>query len=735
MTSDTRSSRPEEGEDFDLRQMLGTLLDNKWWIAGITCSLVVVTAAYALLATPIYRADAIVQVEPKAPSIPGLNDLSQSLGMGTAESTTEIALLRSRTVIGTAVQKLGLEVEVKPRRFPVVGGYLARRHEAEEPETLASTVLGMSSYGWGGEDLKIYRLEVPDKLVAKELTLVAGEEGAFTLLDDDGDVLVAGRVGDTLNEHGVLMQVEQLRAVPGARFSVVKQRLQTVVGDLQEALMIGEAGKDSGILKLAYDNADPGLARSFLQEVAQAYVRQNVDRNSAEASAQLEFVNKQLPVIRQQVDAAQKSLSAYQTRANSVDLTLQTKGLLEQEVAVETSIQQLRLERAEMDRKFTKDHPAYQSLMKQIGDLESRKAGFQGQVKQLPEAQQELLRLTRDLQVSNEMYTAMLNQAQQLDVAKAGTVGNVRIVDPSDVDATTPVKPRRGLLVLIGLVLGLALSVGFVILRQFLRRGVEDPAEIEDIGLPVYASIPVSVSQRNDSVRGNFKGDGRMHLLTIREPADLAIEAMRSLRTSLHFARLEAKNNVLLISGASPNAGKTFVSSNLAAVIAQTGQRVLVVDADMRKGTLHRAFGVTQAPGLPDLLVGRAELSDVIRPIEGVDGLDFIPRGNVPPNPSELLMHENFTRFIAGVSGAYDIVIIDTPPILAVTDAAIMAHHAGTSLLVARFGLNQKKELELARRRFEQNGVKLKGAIFNAVEKRAVGYYSYGYYEYKSNAN
>ena len=517
------------------------------------------------------------------------------------------------------------------------------------------------------------------------------------------------------------------------RFRVEKVRLLKIIGDLQREVSVSESGKDSGILTIAYENANPELAQTFLQQVAQAYVRQNVDRNSAEASAQLVFVKEQLPNIRNQVDAAQKSLAAYQTRANSVDLTLQTKGLLDQEVAVETSIQQLRLQQAEMDRKFTRDHPAYQALMRQIGELQSRKSGFQGQVRQLPEAQQELLKLTRELKVSNEMYTAMLNQAQQLDVARAGTVGNVRIVDAAAVDDATPVKPRKALVVLIGTLLGGFLSIALVLLKQMLNRGVEDPSQIEDLGLPVYASIPVSPKQQDDSVRGNFRADGKLHLLAMKDPADLAIEAVRSLRTSLHFARLEAKNNLILISGSSPNAGKTFVSANLAAVIAQAGQRVLIIDADMRKGTLHKALGAQQSPGLSDVLVGKATAGQAIRVLEGLENLHYITRGDVPPNPSELLMHQNFSALLESVGKDYDIVIIDTPPILAVTDAAIIAHHVGTCLLVARFGMNQPKELALAKRRFEQNSVKLKGAIFNAVERRATGYYSYGYYEYKSS--
>ncbi len=168
-------------------------------------------------------------------------------------------------------------------------------------------------------------------------------------------------------------------------------------------------------------------------------------------------------------------------------------------------------------------------------------------------------------------------------------------------------------------------------------------------------------------------------------------------------------------------------------MIAQAGQRVLIIDADMRKGTPAQGVGCSADPGLSDLLVGKVDRSQVVRSLPGLDNLSFIARGDVPPNPSELLMHANFTALLEELAPQYDLVIVDTPPILAVTDA-IIAHHAGTCLMVARFGLNQAKELALAKRRFEQNNVRIKGAIFNAVQRRARAI-SYGYYEYKSTAS
>ncbi|MDU1888341.1 MAG: polysaccharide biosynthesis tyrosine autokinase, partial [Enterococcus faecalis] len=201
------------------------------------------------------------------------------------------------------------------------------------------------------------------------------------------------------------------------------------------------------------------------------------------------------------------------------------------------------------------------------------------------------------------------------------------------------------------------------------------------------------------------------------------------LRTSLHFAMMESKNNILMISGASPNAGKTFVSTNLAAIIALTGKKVLFIDADLRKGYVHKMFGQNQPKGLSDILSGQEVTENVVQKVVGGE-FDYISRGQIPPNPAELLMHERFEAILKWASQQYEIVIIDTPPILAVTDAAIIGRYAGTTLLVARYEVNTPKEIAVSIRRFEQSGVTIKGCILNGMVKKASSYYGYGYNHY-----
>jgi len=344
-----------------------------------------------------------------------------------------------------------------------------------------------------------------------------------------------------------------------------------------------------------------------------------------------------------------------------------------------------------------------------------------------------VLRLTRDVQVGQEIYLQLLNKVQELNILKAGTVGNVRIIDHAAVQIK-PVKPKKPLLVVIATLLGGMLSVALVLARAALHKGIESPEELEQLGMNVYAAIPLSEWQQEQEKKQLQQKKGRatkqQQLLSIHNPADLSIEALRSLRTSLHFAMLEAGNKVLMITGPSPGIGKSFVSANLGAVVAQSGQKVLIIDADLRKGHLQRFFRKQSEQGLSDYLAGKLDLAQLVTSTDQ-DGLDFVARGMVPPNPSELLMHPRFAALLEWASEHYDLVLVDTPPVLAVTDAAIVGRLAGTTLLLARYGINAAKEVEVTQRRLEQNGIEVKGVILNAMQRKASSYYgNYGYYQY-----
>ncbi|MEN8619222.1 polysaccharide biosynthesis tyrosine autokinase [Shewanella baltica] len=728
----------QQTQEIDLMALFGALLDRKYFIIGLTTLFMLFGVMYAVFSTPVYQATAMIQVEKGGSSVPGLDDMA-GMFESTSAAVTEIELLKSRSVIGEAVDALKLDMVAEPKIFPLIGARAFRKFASINDDDIAEPSFGATSYAWGGESIDIFRFDVPASAIGMVFTLVALENNDLVLLNNDGEQLLKGKVGEELSNASFNLTVRSLHARPGTEFTLVRNdRLNTIL-DLQAALAASEKGKDSGIVNLSLESDKPSYAEKVLNKVAAIYVRRNVERNSAEAQKSLEFLGVQLPEIKKQLEFAEQRFNDYQIKRQSINITLETQGVLEQVVKLETQLQELELKRLEMGLKFKKDHPAYQGLVQQISAVNEQKRQLVGEVGNLPETQQELLRLKRDVEVSNQIYTMLLGKVQELDIVRAGTVGNVRIIDSAEVNTSKPVKPKKALIVILATMLGGMLAVAIVLMQKAMHRGVEDPNEIEAIGLPVYASVPYSENQ--DKLLGFTKSRKAKNvakaksILAIDNPADLSIEALRSLRTSLHFAMMEAKNNIIAISGPSPGVGKSFISVNLAAVLAQSGKKVLIIDADMRKGYLQTQFGLKSEDGLSDYLSGRLNLEQVTKP-SIIDGLNVITRGQIPPNPSELLMHANFSKLIAEVSSAYDIVIIDTPPILAVTDPAIVSAHTGTTLLVTRFGQNHLREIELTRNRFEQNGIDVKGVVFNGVLKKAsnaYGYYGYYNYEYKSD--
>ena len=688
MQNTPASPANDTSDEIDLLALLGALIDRKFTIIACTLLFAVAGIAYAMLTTPVYVANAVIQIEEKAPGISSLlGDGGGDMFSSPSAAVTEIELLKSRNVIGQAVANLKLDVTAEPKRFPVIGAFVSRRFQSTPDQPVAAPLLSLRSYAWGGEVIDVFQIEVPPAYENEELRLRAGENGRFTLMGPEGETLLEGATGDMIDEAGFKLQIAELTARPGTDFILIKNNPLRATLNYQNAIGASERGRDSGILSLSLESPIPEHAVRILNEVSRLYVRQNVERKSAEAQQSLDFLQEQLPKVRQDLEAAEAALNAYQSSAGSVDISIETQGVLDQVVELETSISELMLKRAELERRFTREHPSYQALVEQLGQLEGRRDRLIERVGGLPETQQELLRLARDVQVSTEIYTAMLNTSQELDITRAGTVGNVRIIDDAVVDTRAPVKPKK------------AISKD----QQILEK----------------------------SFKGKLSSQGS-HLLAATNPADLAIESLRSLRTSLHFAMMEAKNNVLMISGPSPSVGKSFVSANLAAIVAQTGKKVVLIDGDMRKGYVHKLINKDPEPGLSGLLVSTHTLADVIHKTE-IENLHFISRGQIPPNPSELLMHANFETLLQQLSKMYDLVIIDTPPILAVTDAALVGRLAGTSLIVTRFGMNPAREIQQTLLRFRNNGIDIKGAIFNAVEKKAsaYGYGNYGYYQYE----
>lgn len=710
-TKDNRQQRSEANE-LELGRIVGELIDCRKLIIGITTGFTVIAVLYALMATPIYQANALIQVEQKQGNAI-LSSLSQMLPDGQLQSAPEISLLQSRMILGKTVDDLNLQTQVEKEYFPIIGKGISR-------------ILNNKN-----ESIKIDKLYIERKedSTDPEIIITIKDDKHFTV-EGDG-FKVDGIKGEMLDKDKLRILITEINAEPGASFEVKYLSRLKAINNLLEAFNVSDQGKDTGMLGLTLTGTDPNLISKTLNSIANNYLEQNVERQAAQDAKSLDFLNQQLPKVRADLDIAEDKLNSYRKEKDSVDLSMEAKSVLDQIVNVDNQLNELTFREAEISQLYTKEHPTYKALIEKRQTLQQEKTKLNKRVSGMPSTQQEVLRLSRDVESGRAVYLQLLNRQQELSIAKSSAIGNVRIVDDSITDPK-PIKPKKILICIIGFILGLFFSVALIMLRFLLRRGIESPEQLEEMGINVYASIPVSEWLLKASDKRKRKNNESDKLLAVENPTDLAVEAIRSLRTSLHFAMLEAKNNVLMISGASPNAGKTFVSTNLAATISLANKSVLFIDADLRKGYVHKMLGNEGKSGLSDILSGQANVEETI--ISVPDGqFDYIGRGQVPPNPAELLMHPRFEKLLAWASAKYDLVIIDTPPILVVTDAAIIGRYAGTTLLVARFESNTVKEIEVSITRFEQSGVNVKGCILNGVVKKASSYYGYGYNYYGYN--
>lgn len=720
----------QDGDEIDLLGLLDVLLDARWLIAGITALVLLLGGTYAFLSRPVYEANTLIQVEDGRPGAAGALGDAASLFDIKSPATAEMEILRSRLVVGKSVDDLQLYVTATPKYLPLVGRWLGRH----ATELSNSGFMGMGGYVSGTEAIRLGLLEVPAALEGMPLLLVA-TEGGFELRDPEGEPLVQGKTGTPASfgsgqSQGRIL-VTELKAKPGAYFIVSRSSRLGVIEQLQKDLAISEQGKQSGVISVTLQGNDPQKIARTLNAVGTNYVRQNVERKSAEAEKSLDFLGGFLPQLKKQLEESEVRFNKFRNQNGTFDLGTEGKNYLDTAVKLQGSLLELQQKRREQSAQFTAAHPVIQTLDAQIAAVTSEIAGLTSKVKTLPNTEQDLLRLTRDVKVSSDLYLNLLTSSQQLRLVKEGKVGNVRVVDAPVVPELS-IKPQRAQILAISLVLGVLLGMGLAFLRNSLRPGIKDPADIESAtGLHVFATVPHSAAQDNLSKLIKAQALGK-HLLAIIQPDDPGVESLRSLRTALQFAMLDAPNNIVLFTGPTPGIGKSFTSTNFAAVLGASGKRVLLIDADMRKGHLHQFFGMKRGEGLSELITGTRVLSDTVRR-SVVPGLDLITTGTMPPNPGELLMSPTTRQLLESLSRQYDLVLIDTPPVLAVSDTQVIASHAGTVFLVARAEVTALGELQESVKRLGQTGVAVKGVVFNDLDtsRQRYGYgYKYGRYRY-----
>ena len=716
-------------DTIDLKELFFSLIA-QWKLIALCILLSLICALLYLRVTPdTYSVNALVQVEEnKGASAALLGDLSSMIEQK-QPAQAEIEILKSRLVLGNVIQHLNLDLKISGTENSFTNRLLSPHHY--ETQYQPKSVLFK-------DDEKVFdirQFNIPASFRDKKIEL-RFNDNQFSLTNKETEQVILTaktnqtntlRTTDGLWNISIYTQ-DQLKDV----YLLEKQSLPAAVDSILVNYSVAEKGKLTGILGLNYQGTDKTHITQVLNAILVSYSQQNIERRSAETAQTLKFLDEQLPELKQQLDVAEREFNKFRQQYNTVDVTKESELYLTQSVTLETQKAQLEQQVAEAGAKYTAEHPVMQQMNAQLGAINKKIAELNATLKGLPDLQRRYLQLYREVEVKQQLYTALLNSYQQLRIAKAGEIGNVRIVDTA-VEPIEPIAPKKLQILILSLFLGGFLGTLLALLRNMMRSGIKDSAQIEnELDLPVYATVPRSPVQ--ESRINILKKKKNIPILAVKNSDDIAIESLRSMRTAIHFALSSARNNLITISGPAPEVGKSFISTNLATILAQSDKRVLIIDADLRRGYLHKYFNLDTQPGLTELLNGQQSLDTVIRPTE-VPGLSVISRGKSPANPSELLSSNQFKNLLEQMSEKFDHVIIDTPPVLAVTDGIIISQYTGVNLVIARYAKTQMKELELTLNRFEQAGVKVNGFILNDIQRSSAGYgYGYNYaYAYKAN--
>ncbi|MCO4182977.1 MULTISPECIES: polysaccharide biosynthesis tyrosine autokinase [Proteus] len=689
----TKNSSPASDE-IDLLALFKVLKSSYLKIGFFTLFFILLAAAYSFLATPIYQANATLQYD-KASQVSLVDQMSEMMPLSNSNGQvdSEIEVIKSRMVLGKTVTNLNLDTQIAPA--------------------------GFFDKLWGDKTNAVVALYlVPEDFIGKPATLTYLGDNKYSL-NIEGQVL-EGTVGILLKQDDISLLVSSLVAEVGQEFTLVKNARYSTIENLRNTLTIDEVGKGTGIINMAIKGADKAENVQILNSIIQNYVDQNTERKKEVTNNTLLFLDEYLPKVKTKLDNYENQLNAFRKKNESIDLSLEAKSALDSALQVEEKLNELTFKEVEIQQLYTRNHPAYQSLLDKRQQLLREKEKISKNIQKLPNTQQQIVRLTRDVESEQAIYNQLVAKQQELSVLNSGITADVRIIDSAE-SQPNAVAPKKSLILVLATILGFIVGCAYVIAREFFNNKIKGTEDIDALGVNVYATIPFSTHEKKLIAAGNKRP------LALENPADTAVEAIRSLRTSVYFSVMNQGNNLVMISSASPGVGKSFVTSNMVVVLANAGKKVLLIDTDLRKGRIHKAFGLSNKTGLSEYLAQQ----DITQPTihHGViENLDVICRGKNVTHSSELLMGERFKHLLDTVKGQYDIVVIDTTPILAITDSAIIGKYVGTSLLIAYYGVNTVKDIELSLKRFKQNDIEITGVILNGIDAKSDDYnYVYEY--------
>lgn len=732
------------------------MVDHAGWILAAGLVGAAVAWVCAVSQPSIYSASALVQVmQPREGAAVARN---AAAAMTATPMPLDVGMLRSRTVVAPVVERLHLDITAQPLRAPLVGGLAAH---FSTPGRLGGPWPESLGYAWGGEQIEIDKLTVPDRLINVPLTLEVLPENGYRLYDRDSELL-AGTVGKLAEANGVSLRVTHIDGRPGTRFVVARHDMLQTIDAVADGLRIDMQPGDAGTVSIAWRTTDRTAAAALVNGITESFIGSQASQRRDDSATTLAFLTGEIPRVKAELERAESALTRYRSKAGTMAPSQDAQSYLSGSMDYQRQIALLKLERTKLLQRFTEEANEVKTVDNQIAQLVRERRDMDSRFQNLSSTERESVGLTRDVKVAEDMYMTLRNKVEQMSLSQLDRTGQVRVLD----SALVPIRPV-GLgpwpATTAGALMGLCLAMACVTVRQRIKPTLETVTDAElRLGLPMLGDVVFSQEQaelerlvdaraqaalsqvqvtgllaqqpgralvtedelaehREDDLDGAERllrlGLHDQFLLARNAPHSMAVEGLRSVRAALHFSLRSAPDKVVAVTSPTAGAGKTFASVNLAVLFAEAGQRVLLIDADLRRGKVASWFDLPVDVGLAEVLAGQVPLSEAVQRTV-VNGLSVLPAGIPPANPSELLMHPAMTACLQMCRDRFDLVLVDTSPVLAVADATFVANLSGSTLLVLRADTTLPDQVDETLKRLARADARLLGGVLNGVRQK-----------------
>ena len=742
----SKSTTEKSSNDVDLLALVFVLLRG-WKIVLFFALLgLIIGVLYSRYENPTYKSDALIQIDTTSQGVSALGtNISDLVSTDVSPAQTEALLIKSRMILKPVVDLLHLDIRLNDPSINALD-----KIESNRTHTQINTPEGVALKTADGQ-VQISQLNVSQAYLDQSFTLVrSGTDNNFTLSNGFDDF--KGQLGQLHRFRGTdgIIQIT-VNDLPDNEhpITIAKQSLQNTTDAINGALTVTELNDKTGIIQLSMVGSNQQQITLILKQIVESYIDKNKSRGSEETTKTLSFMETQIPLLKQKLEASEATFNDFRERSGSIDISQESGLLVAENSQIDSQINELKLKKADLTTYYTEEHPLVLQINDQLKVLNNRKQSIKSDIAKLPETQREFLKLSADTTINSEIYLTMLKNYEQLKIVKAGQIGFARIID-MPISTYRTIAPKKQLIVMLAILSGILFGILLVFLKSMLKNTVKEPDRLESkTGVPVIATIPRAPSLTRLSKNKNASN----RLLAHVDHNSLSYEAIKSLRTHLMFSmpalgKAGQRARVILISGESPGVGKSFIAANLSEVFAQLNKKVLILDADMRMGELHKIFNIEHKTGLADYLSQHEtpsystndtgsqtanNLSEFVHPT-ALDHIDFMPRGQQPHNPTTLLSSDRFGDLMSQLSAHYDYIIVDSPPILAASDAIILSAYADKLLMITRYNSSMEGQLVYAINQLTKNHVQVDGIVLNDVQQGVMNKYSYHYsYAYGNN--